>query len=202
MAGVVWSQTDLHDLVESGRIGILQAIRGAFTFKMSTDVNIRLAPEKGGGSIWDVGCYPISFARFIAGAEPLEVFGQQVIGTTGIDDSFFGQMKFPGEVYAQFDSGFRTPYRTQMEIVGSDGTLTLSKAFKPGLNASIRLYREEKSETIRIPSQELYIGEVEDMADCILLGKAPRISLSDSRANTAAIVALLQSAAANRPVSL
>ena len=86
--------------------------------------------------------------------------------------------------------------------MGSDGTLTISKAFKPGLNASIRLYREEKSETIRIPSQELYIGEVEDMADCILLGKAPRISLSDSRANTAAIVALLQSAAANRPVSL
>jgi predicted dehydrogenase len=190
------------ELVESGRIGKLQAIRGSFTFKMNTDVNIRLVPEWGGGSIWDVGCYPISYTRFIAGAEPLEVFGQQVTGSTGIDDSFFGQMRFPGEVYAQFDSGFRTPYRTHIEIIGSDGTLTVPSPFKPGLDEHISLYRADKTEDIKSPRQELYSGEVEDMADCILTGKTPRMSLADSRGNTATIVALLQSAQTGQPVSL
>lgn len=190
------------ELVRSGRIGALQAIRGVFTFKMHSDVNIRLVPEWGGGSIWDVGCYPISYARLIAGAEPLEVFGQQVIGKTGIDDSFFGQMKFPGEVYAQFDSGFRTPFRAHMEIVGSEGTLTIPVPFKPNLNEQISLYREERTEAIHIHGQELYIGEVEDMADCVLSGKSPRVTLTDSRANTTAILALLESANTGQPVRL
>jgi D-xylose 1-dehydrogenase (NADP+, D-xylono-1,5-lactone-forming) len=192
----------VKELVESGAIGKLQLVRGSFTFKMSTDVNIRLVPELGGGSIWDVGCYPISYARFIVGAEPLEVFGQQVIGSTGIDDSFFGQMRFPGGVYAQFDSGFRTPYRTHLEVVGSEGTITVPSPFKPSLNEKILLEREGKFESIKIPKQELYIGEVEDMADVILLGKSPRISLADSCANVATIAALLDSAKTGKPVTL
>lgn len=191
-----------RELVQNGRIGTLQAMRGAFTFSMSSAENIRLLPECGGGSIWDVGCYPISYARFIAGTEPLEVYGQQVKGVTGIDDTFYGQMKFPGDVYAQFDSGFRTPFRTHMEIIGSEGTLTIPAPFKPGLNEKITLYKEDKIEFIKIPRQELYIGEVEDMADCILLGKSPHMSLADSRANTAAIAALLNSANTGLPVKL
>ncbi|GAB4486747.1 MAG: Gfo/Idh/MocA family oxidoreductase [Anaerolineales bacterium] len=192
----------VKELVESGAIGKLQLIRGSFTFRMKTEVNIRLNPEMGGGSIWDVGCYPISYARFIIGAEPVDVFGWQVTGATGVDDSFIGQMKFPGAVYAQFDSGFRTPYRTHLEVVGSEGTITVPSPFKPGLEESITLYRENRTEQIPIPRQELYIGEVEDMADCILTGKTPRVTLADSRANVAAIVALLQSAKSGQPVRL
>ncbi len=182
------------ELVDNGRIGQLQAVRGAFTFSMNTNTNIRLVPEWGGGSIWDVGCYPISYARFIIGTEPLEVFGQQILGESGVDESFFGQLKFPGEIYAQFDCGFRTPYRTHIEIIGSKGTLTIPSPFKPGLDEHILLNIDDKIETIHVNRQELYIGEVEDMADCILLGNKQRMSLADSRANTATIVALLESA--------
>lgn len=192
----------VKELVEGGAIGKLQLIRSSFTFSMKTEVNIRLNPEMGGGSIWDVGCYPISCARAIVGLEPVEVFGWQVTGATGVDDSFFGQMKFPGEVYAQFDSGFRAPYRTHLEVVGSQGTITVPSPFKPGLEEAITLYREDKTERLPIPRQELYIGEVEDMADCILTGKTPRVTLADSRANVAAIVALLVSAKSGQPVKL
>lgn len=193
----------VKQMIEEGEIGDLQAVRGAFTFKMKTDVNIRLVPEWGGGSIWDVGCYPISYARYITGTEPIEVFGQQVTGSTGIDESFFGQMRFPGDIYVQFDSGFQTPLRTHIEIIGSEGIITLPTPFKPGLNEKFTLQRQNgTTEIITIPGEELYIGEVEDMADCILHGKTPRVSLQDSRANTATIVALLQSAQSNQPVSL
>lgn len=192
----------VKELVDSGKIGKLQLIHGSFTFKMNTDVNIRLNPELGGGSIWDVGCYPISYTRFIVGAEPLEVFGQQVTGNTGIDDSFFGQMKFPGEVHAQFDSGFRTPFRAHLEIVGSEGSLIVPAPFKPGLDEKILFDCAGEIETIQIAGQELYLGEVEDMADAILLGKKPRVSLADSRANVATILALLESAKSDRPVKI
>jgi predicted dehydrogenase len=48
----------------------------------------------------------------------------------------------------------------------------------------------------------LYQGEVEDMADAILDGKAQRIALSDSRANVQVIQALVRSAAANLRVMI
>jgi xylose dehydrogenase (NAD/NADP) len=63
-----------------------------------------LDPALGGGSLWDVGCYPVSFAQALAGGDPLEVFGWQVLGDTGVDLTFAGQMRFGGGVLAQFDS--------------------------------------------------------------------------------------------------
>jgi predicted dehydrogenase len=148
----------------------------------------------GGGSLWDVGCYPISYARTVVGADPLDVFGWQVTGATGIDETFIGQMRFDDEVFAQFDCSFALPFHTVMVIVGSEGTLSIPKPFKPGTNEKIYLTRGDRTETILVKGQELYIGEVEDMADAVLLGRQPRISLADSRANVAVICALLESA--------
>jgi predicted dehydrogenase len=156
----------------------------------------------GGGSIWDIGCYPISYARTVASENPVEVFGWQVTGRTGIDETFVGQMRFAGDIQAQFDSSFVIPFHSSMEIVGSEGTLSIPKPFKPGVNESILLRREEETETIKVEGQELYLGEVEDMADAILLGRDPRIPLQDSRANVGVIAALLESARVGKPISV
>jgi predicted dehydrogenase len=80
--------------------------------------------------------------------------------------------------------------------------LNIPEPFKPGRGEKLYLTRADRTETIKIPGCELYIGEVEDMADAILLGKAPRISFADSRGNTAVILALIESAARGKPVLL
>jgi len=191
----------VQELVKSGSIGILKLIRGSFSFILSREEDIRLLdPAMGGGSIWDVGCYPISYARTVVGENPLEVFGWQVTGKTGIDETFVGQMRFAGDVHAQFDSSFVIPFHSFMEIVGSEGTLSIPEPFKPDANERIFLTRDEKTETIKIKGQELYLGEVEDMADAILLGHDSRVSLHDSRTNVAVINALLESARVGKPV--
>jgi predicted dehydrogenase len=192
----------VREIVESGALGALKLIRGSFSFFLDNDQDIRMIKEMGGGSIWDVGTYPISYTRFVAQAEPLEVFGWQSEWRTGVDVTFVGQMRFPGDVLAQFDCGFKAPLRWGMEIVGSDATLQIPSPFKPGYNEQLLLKRGDQTETIVVPGQELYLGEVEDMADAVLLGREPRISLRDSRANTAALLALLESARTNRPVQL
>ncbi len=192
----------VKEIVESGVLGQLRLIRGAFTFMLDRPGNYRNDPNKGGGSIWDVGCYPISYARLLAREEPLEVFGWQVTGASGIDEAFFGQMRFPGEVYAQFDSGFKSPFRSQIEIIGSQAALSVPTPFKPGESEKLILSRDDQTDRLRVRGQALYQGEVEDMADAILLGKPARIALADSRANVAAIVALLKSARTGKPVSL
>src|SRR5215510_7937722 len=153
----------VQEIVKSGSLGTVKLIRGSFSFVLTREGDVRLNPEWGGGSIWDVGCYPISYTRSALGEEPLEVFGWQVTGQTGIDETFVGQMRFKGDVHAQFDSSFVIPFHAFMEIVGSDGTLNIPNPFKPNENEKIYLTRGDKTETIMIKGQELYIGEVEDM---------------------------------------
>jgi D-xylose 1-dehydrogenase (NADP+, D-xylono-1,5-lactone-forming) len=192
----------VQELVQSGTLGRLQLIKGAFTFILDHPDDIRSKKAMGGGSIWDVGCYPISYIRMIAGTEPIELSGWQLYGPDGIDESFVGQMRFPQDVLAQFDCGFQSPFRAFIEIVGRDATLNIPVPFNPGEAEKIFLTREDKTEIIDIEGQPLYSGEVEDMADAVLLGKPPRVSLSDSRGNVSAILALLESAQANKPVLL
>ncbi|HXD11616.1 MAG TPA: Gfo/Idh/MocA family oxidoreductase [Anaerolineales bacterium] len=193
----------VQELVKSGSIGSLKLIRGSFSFVLSREEDIRLLdPAMGGGSIWDIGCYPISYARTVVGENPVEVFGWQVTGKTGIDETFAGQLRFAGDIHAQFDSSFIIPFQSFMEIVGSEGTLSIPKPFKPGVNDRILISREDKTETIKVRGRELYLGEVEDMADAILLGHDSRISLDDSRANVGVITALLESARVGKPISV
>jgi xylose dehydrogenase (NAD/NADP) len=193
----------VKELVESGTIGNLQLIRGSFTFNISNESDVRLNSSLGGGSIWDIGCYPISYARLIAGAEPVEVFGWQITGKgSGVDESFTGQMRFSNGVYAQFDCGFRTPQRTHIELVGNKGSITIKKPFIPRLNEEIIITNGDEKRVLTIPGEDLYLGEVENMADAILDGKATRMSLADSRNNVATIKALLRSAQEGKPITL
>ena len=198
----------VKEIVDSGELGKIQLIKGAFTFTLTREDDIRLKQETGGGSIWDVGCYPISYARTLVGAEPVEVFGWQVTGAVlsgskdqgGSDDSFVGQMRFEDGIHMQFDCGFKSPSRSYVEIVGTEASLNVPNPFKPGLKNEIYLTREDKTQTIKIAGTELYLGEVEDMCDAILHRKTPRITLADSRKNTAAILALLESAKSGKLV--
>ncbi|HSK89264.1 MAG TPA: Gfo/Idh/MocA family oxidoreductase, partial [Anaerolineales bacterium] len=151
----------VQELVRSGSIGALKLIRGSFSFVLAREGDVRLDPAMGGGSIWDVGCYPISYARTIVGEDPLEVFGWQVTGPSGIDETFVGQMRFDHDIHAQFDCSFAIPFHSFMEIIGSEGTLSSPSPFKPETNEKIYLTRAEKTETIKIKGQELYLGEVE-----------------------------------------
>ena len=192
----------VKEIIDSGKIGKILLIKGGFTFTFNRPGNYRLDPAFGGGALWDVGCYPINYARSMLGLEPLEVFGWQATGESGIDESFSGQMRFPGDVHAQFDCGFRGPFRAFIEIVGEQGTLEIPSPFHAGKKSEILLIRDGKTKTIEIKGQHQYLGEVEDMADAILLGKAPHISLADSRANVAAILALYKSAKTGKVVKL
>jgi len=191
----------VQEIVASGKLGKVKLVRGSYTYPGTDPDDYRWKPEMGGGGLWDVGCYPLSYTRALLGAEPLEVFGWQVTGPTGVDELFTAQLHFPDDVYAQFDCSVKIPYHVFMEIVGDEATLIIPKPFNPGMKETLYLTRGGKVEKIVVKGTGSYIGEVEDIADAILLGKPQRVSLADSRANTAAILALFESAKTGKPVT-
>ena len=192
----------IQDKVQSGALGPIRFLRGSFSFSLENPKDVRWDPELGGGSIWDLGCYSISYFRTVLKAEPEEVFGWMLPTPRGVDTLFCGQMRFSGGALAQFDSSFSLPYRTQIEICGENASLFVPKPFKPGLEAYVTLRREDSEEQIPLHGRELYLGEVEDMADAILEGKPQRVSLDDSRNNLRVILALLESARKGHPVKV
>lgn len=189
----------LKEMVDRGEVGELQLIRGSFCYTNTRPDNPRLDPDLGGGSLWDVGCYPVGYARYITGQEPSEVYGHQVTGSTGIDLFFAGQLSFPGGVIAQFDCSFITPYKVVMEISGNKGRITIPEPFKPGKKTKIYIEKDGRTKVIEIKGADLYLGEIEDIENAILLGKSTRISLEESRGNIFTIETLYQSARQSEP---
>ena len=114
-----------------GVLGPIQLIGGSFAFFLTAADDPRIDPGMGGGSLWDVGCYPVSVARRIAGREPEAIGAFARFDDRGVDRTFVGQLRFPGGLLAQFDSGFAAPDRERVEIVGSDATLVLEHPFLP-----------------------------------------------------------------------
>jgi predicted dehydrogenase len=103
-------------------------------------------------------------------------------------------------VYAQFDCAFRSPYRTHLEVVGSEGVLNVPVPYGPRFSERITLKRGDQTETLEMPGRDLYALQIENLADAILLGAAPHVSLADSRGNTVTILALFESAREGRAV--
>lgn len=200
--------------VRSGKLGQLSMVRGAFDFflplqqRQAKNLNVRLKPEYGGGSLWDVGVYPLSFAQYVLGKAPDRVFGLQRVGETGVDEYFAGQMiyRLPGgaEAAAQISSSFQTPYHTFFEIVGEEGRLHLNRPFT-NLNRGRKLTYttpKGKTRTLKVPRKELYLGEVEDMHAAILDGRSPYLKPEESRDHIRTVLALYRSACTGAVVEL
>jgi predicted dehydrogenase len=196
--------------VRSGRLGELCVVRGVFNFGLPEArrkpgaLDVRLVPEFGGGCLWDVGVYPVSFAQFIMGRPPEAAAGFQWVGETGVDETFTAQMQYSGHRLAQAASAFRSPFHTHIEITGTQGRLVLTKPFV-GLDQGRKMTffpASGEPEELKVPKKELYLGEVEDMHAAILDGAMPYISLEESRNHVRTILALYESARTGQVVHL
>jgi len=192
----------VKEIVESGKLGKVKLIHGSFTFVMTNPDDYRWNPEMGGGGLWDIGCYPLSFMRMVLSTEPLEVYGRELKGPSGVDEVFAAQMRFPNDIFAHFDCSIKVPFHVFMEIIGDEGTLIIPKPFNPGAREKLFLIKGNKTETIALKGTDPYVSEVEDMTDAILLGRPTRVSLADSRGNVAVIQALFESARTGKPMTM
>jgi predicted dehydrogenase len=199
------------DLVKNGRLGEVILLRGIFNFSINpqgrdkTKPNVRLVPDWGGGCLWDVGVYPLSFAQYIFADPPKWVNGTQWIGDFGVDETFCGQMGYAGGGLAQISASFRSPIYTYVEIIGTEGRLEISRPFI-GLHEPERhltLYDSSgKPEEISIPEEYLYLGEIEDMHAAILDGSPNYLALEETRNHIRTVLSLYESAKSRNTVHL
>jgi xylose dehydrogenase (NAD/NADP) len=191
-----------RELVAAGEVGDVRFVRGTFTFTLERPDDFRLQPEWGGGSLWDVGGYPLGFTQFLLDAAPALVFGARTDGTTGVDETFAAQLAFAGGVLAQVDCGFRSPFRAEVEVVGTRGTLRVRQPWHPDPAWPMLLRRGDDVVEVAVEERDRVLAEIEDLEACVRTGREPRLPIAESRRNVRTITALLQSAREGRPVRL
>jgi len=183
------------EMVKSGKIGEITLVRGAFDFIIKNRENVRFIPEWGGGCLWDVGIYPISFAQYVMGGPPDWVSGAQLVGDSGVDEVFVGQMCYSEHRFAQISSAFKTPFLTYIEVIGTEGRLYISMPFI-GVNDSKMIFYPNQRDpvSIRFPFKSLYLGEIEDIHSALLDNKPTFLTLEETRNHIRTVLALYESA--------
>lgn len=193
------------DWIRAGRMGEPHLVRGVFNFKIRARAgDVRLVPEYGGGSLWDVGCYPVSFAQYIYGMAPKRVFGIQWMGDTGVDEVFTGLLHYSGDRMAEAACSVRMASYTLAEVIGTEGRLAMVAPFIWTDQAPKAIFYPSEGKPQQLPFREemLYLGEVEDLQAAILDGAPPYISMEESRNHIRTLAALYESARSGQAVDL
>ncbi|WP_343715160.1 aldo/keto reductase [Inquilinus sp.] len=191
----------LVELVRSGRIGEVRMIESSFGYHSSFAPGSRtFANALAGGGIMDVGCYPVSAARLVAGAalglpfaEPLRVQGAGRIGKTGVDEWAAATLEFPGGIVARLATAVSVTLEDSLHVFGTKGRIrVLSPWYGPGLQggrSAIEVTAEDgTAETITIDQpQWMYALEADTVAAHWQRGEAPAMPLEDTLGNMKAL---------------
>ena len=192
-------------LLDEGVVGELRAVRAVFTFTVRDPANIRRRPEYGGGALYDVGTYCVNVSRWMFGRPPVAVAGVSHPSPEGVDEEFLGVIDFGSGQSAQFVCSLSQPYRHEVQLLGTEGTITVPQAFVLRSDDVDVECTDAEGATRSVPvaGDDEYRLEVEDFARCVLEGAQPQvISHDDTLWNMRTIDALYASAREGRTISL
>ncbi len=182
----------LKKLLDSGAIGEVRHINSTFRFYNNRVKDVRFDPALGGGSLWDVGCYPINLIGMIMGEEPVSLCAQKT-EKHGVDYSLTAVMKYRSGALCTASCGFDSDSALVSEINGSTGGILMRDSFHE-TDTPILLIRDGIAEEIPVPACRRYVLEVEDFADAIINRRDPGFSLKETVRNIGLIQRILQAA--------
>lgn len=190
-----------RDIVRSGELGDLRAIRAAFCYFNADPQNVRNMADIGGGGILDIGCYPIVGARYLFEAEPVRVVSL-------VDrDPGFGTDRL-ASVLADFGNGRQLAFtcstqavgHQKIEVIGTRARLEIVIPFNaPANQATAILIDTGASMDVSLARREImpacdqYTEQAEAFALAVLGEKSLPYGIEDAIANMTAIDAIFES---------
>ncbi len=134
----------IREAVRSGVIGQVREVSSRFHFVLDDPKDIRLSGELGGGSLHDVGCYPIRLARLLLADEPdtRRAIADAAWASSGVDEELWGALAFSGDRRLVFSCGFRAAYDTFSRVLGTSGEIRITNPFHPAPGDTFAIVRE------------------------------------------------------------
>jgi D-xylose 1-dehydrogenase (NADP+, D-xylono-1,5-lactone-forming) len=188
--------------VGAGRIGTVRLVRGAFAFDIrGRPQDIRLQAALGGGSLLDVGCYPVNYCRMIYGGPPLTAAAQVVVPAGAqVEYAVAAALDFGNGRLGVIDCSFQQPRHQRVEIVGEDGRIVVETPFTPGVSdVVVRVIAGDETLERRIDGVDQYRMQVEHVGRCVRQGEPLAVPPEDALENAAAIELIYRSASYQWP---
>ncbi len=129
------------DIYDSGELGEIRKVSGAFHIPVTDPTSIRMIYELGGGVTMDIGCYPISWIRHITGLEPEMVKAEAEEGPPNVDVMLKTEMRFANGVIGTTSGDMRAGvgFEAWLKVEGSDGTMDVKNPLVPQNGNAIEL---------------------------------------------------------------
>jgi xylose dehydrogenase (NAD/NADP) len=178
------------DILHSGVIGTVKYINSSFRFLLEREDDYRWQPAQGGGSLYDVGCYPVNFVGMVTNAFPVAMSGEYVL-QNGVDAIFSAVLKYDNDIIATINSGFNAFLRVYSEIIGTRGVLEIPDTFL-GNAGSIMVVTHDGKREIPVQESDRYKLQIEDFADAIIADRKPLIGPEETIRNMRVIDQLLE----------
>jgi Predicted dehydrogenases and related proteins len=157
--------------VKEGKIGDVKLIMADFNYKTAYDPENRLFnPKLAGGSLFDVGVYPLEFATGILAETPLAASGSALLSPSGVDAAAAFSLRFPRGALASLTCGFNVNTPNTAAIYGTEGSIKLDSSYTPRL---AELFNEKGKRLARFQQSvaDGFIYQIEHSAKCFSEGK-------------------------------
>jgi xylose dehydrogenase (NAD/NADP) len=188
----------LAEIVAAGEIGTPTLIRASFGFAVVDPANVRLSAELAGGALMDVGCYPVNAARMLAG--PVRA-ATATARWQGVDVTLAGVLDHTGGALSLVSCSLVSGRHNELEVVGSDGVITVPDAFTPSRDRSSTMVvtRGTDTEQQTFAPVDQYTLEAEGFAALVAArpeaaATLPQMPLVESLDNATSIDTLLATA--------
>jgi predicted dehydrogenase len=182
-----------------GHVGEVREISSRFHFLLDEPADIRMLAELAGGSIQDVGCYPIRLARLLFDDEPLAetAIADAVWTETGVDTELWGALRFAADRRLVLSCGFRSRGDTLTRILGSDGEIRMTNPFHPEHGDTCSLVRDdgERAEAAAVGGVRSFTPAIRHIHRALRgIEPARHLAVDEAQGNAEAIAALQRAA--------
>ena len=178
------------ELINNGVIGKIGQINSNYSFYLENYDDIRMSKDLGGGSLHDVGCYPVNFIGMLMNDYPESIVAQ-AIEKEGVDIALTASLRYKNGVLATVNCSFLGDSVELTEITGSTGTLVIRDTFYDS-DLPVLLYRGEEETVYTIPSCNRYKEELEAFGNCVISNSDVPLSLDESIRNNRLIREILE----------
>lgn len=194
----------VKQLVQEGAIGELKTVQSFFSYYNVNADNIRNKKEMGGGGLMDIGCYCISFSRFIFEDEPVSVNSSLEFDNVMKTDRLASGILHFSNGSATFTCSTQLMPYQHAQIMGTAGRIEMEFPFTPSpvTAAKIRLHTKNGTEEIVLDAVDQYTLQGDAFSKAILHDLQVPTELTDAINNMKVIEAVVKSAAEQKNVLL
>jgi len=149
-----------RELARSGALGRVQAMQVLFSYHLLDPTNVRNKADIGGGGMLDIGCYPVTGARYVFEAEPTRVVALiDRDPVMKVDRLASGIADFGEGRQLSFTCGTQAMNFQRVQIIGTTGRFEIDIPFNapPDTPTLVHLHQAGKAvETRSIPVVDQY----------------------------------------------